>query len=301
MDNLLDFYENNTPLPKRSDLNRKNEKSIRITYTRSYDYTIFVGYSDGKILKYYLQTPLRSEEFEGSHDGEVTSIVWDKDSDMLFTSGMDGKILIFSKKKCIDENHPEENVKNPITCMERVKNEDNLLLATSYEVLYIRDESIGDKIFIKTNREHHKNSFIVSLTYISSKKLVITGDTYGNICFWKIDYDNNNEIFIDFHKRIVKQSEYIVQTIYLETRDILLVNSRVSHNHTAITEYYKFDVNNNKNVSLESNSLNWVDVDRTYICNYILSGEIENQFIYCFAEFEKGEGGKIVFYELTDE
>jgi len=301
IDKIIDIDESNPPLPKRNDL-RKNENLIRITYIKSYDYTIFIGYSDGRILKYFLQTQIRQEDYDKSHNGEVTSIVWDKENDILYSGGMDGKIKIFNNKKFYDEWQPEKDTNSSITCLELTKNEDFFLLVSSYEVFYLKDLSLSESDFIKSDPTHHDNCFIVSLTYISSKKTVITGDTYGNICSWTICQDEDYNYKIFFNNKIVRVYEYISQTIYLEKRNILLLNTRVSSNHQERTDYVKFDEKNNL-ISSNNNYIDWNDVskDREFICNYILPNEDENQLIYCFAESKIGEGGKIVFFELIDE
>ncbi len=301
IDKIIDIDESNPPLPKRNDL-RKNENSIRITYIKSYDYTIFIGYSDGRILKYFLQTQIRQEDYDKSHNGEVTSIVWEKDNDILYSGGMDGKIKIFNNKKFYDEWQPEKDTNCSITCLELTKNEDFFLLVSSYEVFYLKDLSLSESDFIKSDPTHHDKCFIVSLTYISSKKTVITGDTYGNICSWTICQDEDYNYKIFFNNKIVRVYEYISQTIYLEKRNILLLNTRVSSNHQERTDYVKFDEKNNL-ISSNNNYIDWNDVskDREFICNYILPNEDENQLIYCFAESKIGEGGKIVFFELIDE
>jgi hypothetical protein len=214
---------------------------------------------------------------------------------------MDGKIKIFNHKKFIEEWQPEKDTNNSITCLELIKTEDFFLLVSSYEMFYLKDMSLSDSFFIKSDPKHHDKCFIVSLTYISSKKIVVSGDTFGNICFWKIGLDDEDyNLNMTFINKIVRVYEYIVQTIYLERRNILLLNTRVSSNHLDRTVYLNFDEKENS-FSSKENFLDWKDVDRDYICNYILPSEDENQLIYCFAESKNGKGGKIVFYELTDE
>ena len=292
---------NNKLLPLRKEVSNNTnptKPTPRITCSRAYDFTIFGGYSDGKLFKIYLESnnPTRLDnDYNDSHIGEVTSIVWNGKKNMLYTSGLDGKIKIFEDKSKEEEYSPGQDA---ITCLE-LNQEDCQLYAASYQVFYIFDISLVESNPIVSIPERHKQSYIVSLSFIRSKKLIITGDTLGKICFWKIGEDDDYNIEIQLFKELVRPNQYIIQTIYLENRNMILINSRKSKNNENKTEYLEFDDECNIK-SLKNNFLNWDGIDSNYICNYINFDEKEKELIFCFAECNKGEGGKIVFYELSN-
>jgi hypothetical protein len=266
---------------------KKESYSYRVTCSRSYGNFLFQGFSDGQVMKVYFENILRSDKYNERHSGDVTSIIFIEKNKIVLTSGMDGKI-----RKYESEIYQQDilSSQDSITCMEQY-DPSSLVFACSYEIFYLFDFSASDEV-ITSNNIYHQDAFIVSLTFIPSKELIVTGDYLGYITIWKLDMNEDNNYVINFVDKILRSCEYITQTIYLDFKECLLINSRKNKNQESKTECLEIDKNNKFKRTEKRNCLDWTGVTDPMICNHIYYDVKENQLIYGFAE------NKMIYYEI---
>jgi len=192
------------------------ELTERVTTAEINNQYLYLGTKNGDIILINLQG-YNQQTLKSCHSGFITALCFLQNGNMI-SSGSDRFIRIWENDQMIREFEHEKY----ISCLSYYS-ERNLLIAASYKKFYVYDFSSHNPMTYFSDDNNH-NSFITSLLFVKQHTLVVTGDMFGKICFWKMIIEVNS-IRLELLSSIMKNN-YIIQLKFLEDYNSILVISK---------------------------------------------------------------------------
>jgi len=192
--------------------------SERITVGEINSQSLYLGTKSGDIIIINLQG-YNQQTLKACHLGFITALCFLQNGNLI-SSGSDRFIRIWENDKMVKEFEHEKY----ISCLSYY-HERNLLIAASFKKFYVYDLSSPNPMKCFTDDSNH-NSFITSLLFDKQHKLVVTGDMFGKICFWKMILEGN-AIRLELVSSI-KKDNYIIQMKFLEDYNSIIVISKMN-------------------------------------------------------------------------
>lgn len=251
------------------------ELSHRVTCGEIKNQLLYLGTKIGDILIVNLQG-YDQTIMKGCHSGFITALCFQSYGNLI-SSGSDGFIRIWNNDQMIKEFEHEKY----ISCLSYYSDR-NLIIAASYKKLYVYDFYSTNPLKCFSDDSHH-NSFITSLLFVKQHKLVVSGDMFGKICFWKMNFEENT-IMLQLINSIKKDS-YIVQFKFLEDYNSILVISKMNR-----TELIKLD--DDLKIFTDGIYPNFIHNDS---CNCLNINNEKNLFVTGAAN------GEIKFWKINDD